>query len=296
MSGEGKIIDGRRIAKEMSDSVRDKIKELYASSSLRPRLVSLSVGKDEGSDIYINMQSRLASEVGIEYSLRELADTASYEDILDEIRKLNADSSVTSVIVQKPLPEGICHDRIVSALDPEKDAEGIHPLNLGKILRMEARIVPCTPGAVMKVLTSEAVDLFGKEVVIIGHSAIVGKPLSLMMLNALATTTVCHIGTYERGLIEEHSRRADILVVAVGKANMVKGSWVKKGAVVIDVGINRSEGKIVGDVDVAEVSGKASLITPVPGGVGPVTVAILMRNVYRSYCDAVAYGGKKGNK
>ncbi|MFA6635770.1 MAG: bifunctional 5,10-methylenetetrahydrofolate dehydrogenase/5,10-methenyltetrahydrofolate cyclohydrolase [Candidatus Omnitrophota bacterium] len=296
MSCVGKIIDGRRIAREMSDSVRDKIKELYASSSLRPRLVSLSVGKDEGSDIYINMQSRLASEVGIEYYLRELPGTATHEDILNEIRKLNADSSVTSVIVQKPLPEGICHDRIVAALDPEKDAEGIHPLNLGKILRMEARIVPCTPGAVMKVLTSEKVDLFGKEVIIIGHSAIVGKPLSLMMLNALATTTVCHIGTYERGLIEEHSRRADILIVAVGKANMVKGSWVKKGAVVIDVGINRSEGKIVGDVDISEVSGKASLITPVPGGVGPVTVAILMRNVYRSYCDAVVSAGEKEKK
>ena len=280
-----KIIDGRRIAREMSDSVRIKIEELYRSSGVRPRLVSLSVGSSEGSNIYVNMQSRLASEVGIEFSVLRLPDTSTQEDILKTIKKLNDDDSVTSVIVQKPLPEKINHDKVVSCLDPGKDAEGIHPFNLGRILRMEAQIVPCTPGAVMKVITSEAIDLVGKEVVIIGHSAIVGKPLSLMMLNALATTTVCHIGTHERGLLEQHCFRADIVVVAVGKAGMVKKSWVKPGAVVIDVGINRVGDKIVGDVDFDDVLDRASLITPVPGGVGPVTVAILMRNVFRSFRD-----------
>ncbi len=278
-----KIVDGKSIAGAMTDSVRVKIEELYKSSGVRPRLVSLSVGSSEGSDIYVNMQKRLAGEVGVEFEVRKLPDTFSQDDMLAEIKDLNRDEAVTSVIIQKPLPEGISHDRIVASLDPDKDAEGIHPMNLGKILRMEAKIVPCTPGAVMKVLTSEEVDLFGKEVVIIGHSAIVGKPLSLMMLNAFATTTVCHIGTYEKGLLEAHSRRADILVVAVGKAGMIKKDWVKPGAVVIDVGINRVGGRIVGDVDFSGVSEKASLITPVPGGVGPVTVAILMRNVYRSY-------------
>ena len=282
-TGNGKIIDGRLIAREMSNSVRDKIEGLYRASGVRPRLVSLSAGRNEGSDIYVNMQSRLAREVGIEFSIVELPVTVSQEDILCRIKALNKDDSVTSVIVQKPLPEGINHDKMVASLDPEKDAEGIHPYNLGKILRMEAQIVPCTPGAVMKVLHSEGVDLFGKEVVIIGHSAIVGKPLSLMMLNALATTTVCHIGTHEKGDLKEHCRRADIIVVAVGKANMVKKDWVKPGAVVVDVGINRVDNKIVGDVDFSSVSEKTSLITPVPGGVGPVTVAILMRNVYRSY-------------
>lgn len=288
----GKIVDGKRIAREMSDSVRNKIEALYLSSGVRPRLVSLSAGRSEGSDIYVNMQSRLAREVGIEFSQVELPCSASQEDILSKIQELNEDDTVTSVIVQKPLPEGINHDKIVASLHPEKDAEGIHPYNLGKILRMEAQIVPCTPGAVMKVLTSEGVDLFGKEVVIIGHSAIVGKPLSLMMLNALATTTVCHIGTHEKGDLKEHSRRADILIVAVGRANMVKGDWIKPGAVVIDVGINRVADKIVGDVDFSQVSAKASLITPVPGGVGPVTVAILMRNVYRTYRDRNSCSGK----
>lgn len=288
-----KIIDGKRIALEMTDSVRCKIEELHRARGVKPKLVSISAGRSEGSDIYVNMQKRLAGEVGIEFSVLKLSDMSTQDDILNEIKKLNNDDSVTSIIVQKPLPDGVNHDKIVASIDPEKDAEGIHPFNLGRILRMEAQIVPCTPGAVMKVLTSRGVDLFGKEVVIIGHSAIVGKPLSLMMLNALATTTVCHIGTHEKGLLKEHSRRADILVVAVGKAGMVKGDWVKPGAVVIDVGINRVGDKIVGDVDFLEVADKVSLITPVPGGVGPVTVAILMRNVYRSYRDRKPVSAKK---
>ncbi len=288
-----KIVDGRKIAREMSDSVRSKIKELYASSGLKPRLVSLSAGRSEGADIYVNMQRRLALDVGIEFMPIELPGSSTQEEILSRIKDLNSDDSVTSVIVQKPLPGDISHDKIVASLDPWKDAEGIHPYNLGRILRMEAEIVPCTPGAVMKVITSEGMDLFGKEVVIIGHSAIVGKPLSLMMLNALATTTVCHIGTHEKGDLKEHCRRADILIVAVGRANMVKGDWIKPGAAVIDVGINRVGDRIVGDVDFDEVSKKASLVTPVPGGVGPVTVAILMRNVFRSYRSRVLDQGKK---
>jgi methylenetetrahydrofolate dehydrogenase (NADP+) / methenyltetrahydrofolate cyclohydrolase len=283
--GDLKIVDGRKIAREMTDSVREKIKELYEFTGVKPCLVSVSASKSEGSEIYVNMQSRLAREVGIEFSTIELPETTDQDGMLGLIQDLNRDNSVTSVIVQKPLPKNINHDRIVASLDPEKDAEGIHPYNLGRILRMEAEIVPCTPGAVMKVLTTEGVDLFGKEVVIIGHSAIVGKPLSLMMLNAMATTTVCHLGTHEKGNLKEHAARADVLVVAVGKANMVKRDWVKPGAVVIDVGINRMENRIVGDVDFAAVLEKASLVTPVPGGVGPVTVAILMRNVYRSYRD-----------
>lgn len=276
------ICDGRKIAKEMSDRVRSRITEICAKGEKRPRLASLSCGNNAGSDIYVNMQSKLAGEVGIDFVSIELPGTCTEADILEKVKGLNRDDSVTAIIVQKPLPEGICHDRIVSSIDPEKDAEGIHPYNLGKILRMEADIVPCTPGAVMKILNAENIDLYGKETVIIGHSAIVGKPLSLMLMNAMATVTVCHIGTHERGLLVEHSSRADILVVAVGKAHMVGPDWVKPGAIVIDVGINRLDGNIVGDVDLAAVSQKTSLITPVPGGVGPVTVAILMRNVLRA--------------
>ncbi len=286
-----RIVDGKKIARMMSDSVRDRIKQAGGGTETPPKLASISCGRSEGSDIYVNMQSRIAREVGIDFFPVELPETAGEDEVFSTIDRLNADDSVTAVIVQKPLPVGMDHDKIVSRLRPEKDAEGIHPYNLGKILRMEARIVPCTPGAVMKVLTSEEVDLYGKEVVIIGHSAIVGKPLSLMMMNAMATTTVCHIGTHEKGWLEEHARRADILVVAVGKPAMVKRGWVKPGAVVIDVGINRVDNMIVGDVDFADVSEKASIITPVPGGVGPVTVAILMRNVYRAYREQKSLAG-----
>lgn len=279
------IIDGRKIAEEINDSLRENIARASDCSGARPRLISLSAGSSDDSRIYVNMQKRLAEKVGIEFCPVELGAGIEKKDLHKEIQKLNSDPAVTAIIVQKPLPEGVNHDAIVAAIAPEKDAEGIHPYNLGKILRREARIVPCTPGAIMKILNAEGVALYGKEVVIIGHSAIVGKPLSLMMLNEMATTTVCHLGTYEKGDIISHARKADILVVAVGNPLMVKRDWVSEGAVVIDVGINRVGGSIVGDVDIEAVAGKTSLITPVPGGVGPVTVSILMRNVYRAFVD-----------
>ncbi|MDP8298912.1 MAG: bifunctional 5,10-methylenetetrahydrofolate dehydrogenase/5,10-methenyltetrahydrofolate cyclohydrolase [Candidatus Tantalella remota] len=276
-------IDGKKIAKEINDTVKEKTAAFQSKVGRPPRLVSLTVGEGHDAVIYVNMQKKAAELVGIEFCPRELAPDISMERIATEIAALNEDPEVTAVIVQKPLPEGINHDQVLALISPEKDAEGIHPMNLGKILRREALIVPCTPGAVMKILRVNGVDFYGKEVVIIGHSAIVGKPLSLMMLNEMATTTVCHIGTYEKGDLKSHARKADILVVAVGKAELVKGDWIKPGAVVVDVGINRVDGKVVGDVEFSEAEKEASAITPVPGGVGPVTVSILMRNVYRAY-------------
>lgn len=278
-----KLIDGKKIALEISDSVKEKIGDLQSQTGVGPKLVSLTIGGSEGSEIYVNMQKKAAEKVGIEFAARELDPGISQEDLISEVDKLNADDSVTSIIVQNPLPEGISHDKVVASMLPDKDAEGLHPYNLGKILRGEADIVPCTPGAVMKILNLEGMDLYGKEVVIIGHSAIVGKPLSLMMLNKMATTTVCHLGTYEKGDLVAHARRADVLIVAAGKPEMVKGDWITEGAVVIDVGINRTPEGIVGDVDFGEVKEKASIISPVPGGVGPITVSILMRNVLRAY-------------
>jgi methylenetetrahydrofolate dehydrogenase (NADP+)/methenyltetrahydrofolate cyclohydrolase len=287
-------IDGKKIAKEINDAVKEKTLALQGLVGRPPRLVSLTVGDGHDALIYVNMQRKAAELVGIEFCPRELPTDLSPEDMEAEIYALNEDPEVTAVIVQKPLPENIDHDRVVAMISPEKDAEGIHPMNLGKILRREAQIVPCTPGAIMKILRVKGVDFYGKEVVIIGHSAIVGKPLSLMLLNEMATTTVCHIGTFEKGDLKGHSRKADILVVAVGKAEMVKGDWIKPGAVVVDVGINRVGDKVVGDVEFSEAEKEASAITPVPGGVGPVTVSILMRNVYRAYKAqnaALATGG-----
>ncbi|MDD3088389.1 MAG: bifunctional 5,10-methylenetetrahydrofolate dehydrogenase/5,10-methenyltetrahydrofolate cyclohydrolase [Candidatus Omnitrophica bacterium] len=276
-------VDGKEIARHLNDSIREKVSALSVSAGRPPRLVSLCVGHNEEAQIYVKMQEKAAEKVGIAFERRVLDAGLCEKELLGEIDSLNADTSVTAVIVQKPLPFGIEHDRVVEALHPEKDAEGLHPYNLGRIFRREADIVPCTPGAVMRILREHHVELYGKEVVLVGHSAIVGKPLSMMMLNESATTTVCHIGTAEKGDIISHSRKADILVVAVGRPWMVTGDWVKRGAVVIDVGINKQDGAIVGDVLFPEVEKKASLITPVPGGVGPITVSILMRNVLRAY-------------
>jgi methylenetetrahydrofolate dehydrogenase (NADP+)/methenyltetrahydrofolate cyclohydrolase len=278
-------IDGRRTAREISSVVREKIKRLGQATGKRPRLVSLLVGRSHDAEIYVNMQKRAAENAGIEFITRRFDESVSEDRLIEEVHALNADERVTAMILQKPLPGHMDHDHVVYRIDPLKDAEGIHPYNLGKIMRREADIVPCTPGAVMKILRVEGVDLYGKEVVIIGHSAIVGKPLNLMMVNEMATTTVCHLGTSEKGDIREHARRADVLVVAVGKPEMVRGDWIKRGAVVVDVGINKGPGGLVGDVCFAEAAEKASLITPVPGGVGPVTVSILMRNVWRAFRD-----------
>jgi len=192
---------------------------------------------------------------------------------------LNADAAVTAIILQLPVPKAIDAKKLSGMIAPLKDAEGMHPENLGRILLGNYRIGPCTAMAVMELLESTGEKLYGKEAVIVGHSEIVGKPLALMLLNKFATTTVCHIATGERGVLPEHVKRAEILVVAVGKAGIVKGDWVKDGAIVIDVGINRVGDKIVGDIEFEGASARASHITPVPGGVGPITTTILMRNV-----------------
>jgi methylenetetrahydrofolate dehydrogenase (NADP+)/methenyltetrahydrofolate cyclohydrolase len=277
------LIDGKKIAKKIDATVKEELSKLSGCANFPPKLVSLVVGRQEEAEIYVKMQERMAKEIGINFETRNLDEHIGQAGLAEEIDKLNEDSSVTAIMVQKPLPEGVDYSSTISGILPEKDAEGIHPYNLGKILRGEADIVPSTPGAVMKILRVNGVDLYGKEVVIVGHSAIVGKPLSIMMLNESATTTVCHIGTSEKGDLVSHIKKADVLVVAVGKPEMVKGSWIKEGAIVIDVGINNVDGNLVGDVDFEGAKKKAAIITPVPGGVGPVTVAILMRNVLRAF-------------
>jgi methylenetetrahydrofolate dehydrogenase (NADP+)/methenyltetrahydrofolate cyclohydrolase len=277
------IIDGRRMAEDIRGGIKKEIDAVRETSGRTPKLVSIMAGIDKDAELYVSAQGKTAKSVGIDFVSFCFKDDVTQDELINKIDELNSDASVTAIIVQHPLPSGIDHDKVVSVIRPEKDAEGIHPYNLGRLFRKDADLVPCTPGAVMKILNLKGVDLYGKDVVIIGRSAIVGKPLSLMMLNESATTTVCHTGTYKKGDITGYTGKADILVVAMGKPGIVKADWVKEGAVVIDVGINNVSGRIVGDVDFDDVSKKASLITPVPGGVGPVTVSILMRNVLRSY-------------
>jgi len=225
-----------------------------------------------------------AENLGIDYHIEKLAEEASQDDLVRAIDKLNKDKGVNGIIVQMPLPSHIDAKSVPRYILPAKDVEAVHPQNMGEIVFGNARVLPCTAAACMEILDSiEGLKLYGKEAVVVGHSEIVGKPLALLLLNRFVTTTVCHIATGERGDLPEFVKKAEILIVAVGKADLVKGEWIKQGAIVIDVGINRVEGKLVGDVEFEKAQERASYITPVPGGVGPLTVAILMRNLVEAF-------------
>ena len=270
-----KLLEGKPIAEKIKEEIKNEIKAL----GKRPVLVSVQVGENAGAEAYAKSQKKTADNLGIDYQFHKLGEDTTEKTLCEFIQKLNADKSVNGIIVQMPLPAQIDYKKISNFISPEKDVEGMHPANMGKIVFGKAKILPCTPAAVMELLTSCCPDVYGKEVVIVGHSEIVGKPLALLLLEKFATVTVCHIGTSKAGKLEEHVRRAEILIVAVGKAGLIKGEWIKEGAVVIDVGINRVGDKIVGDVEFESASQRACCITPVPGGVGPLTVTMLMRNV-----------------
>ncbi|MBM3974234.1 MAG: bifunctional 5,10-methylenetetrahydrofolate dehydrogenase/5,10-methenyltetrahydrofolate cyclohydrolase [Planctomycetes bacterium] len=276
------ILDGRRIAQQM----RRKLRAARDALGPRPiRLVSVEVGQNPAAAVYVRNQQRGATEVGIEMEARNLPLQSTETQLLAMIRDLNHHPEVSGVIVQRPLPPGIDPRVVQSAIDPHKDVEGMHPANMGAILYREPTMPPCTAAAAQELALATGMDLRGAETVVVGHSEIVGKPIAVLLLHRLSTVTVCHVGT--RRLVD-HTRRADILVVAVGKAGLVHGDMVKPGACVIDVGINQGpDGKIVGDVDFASASAVAGWITPVPGGVGPVTVAMLLRNTLRAAGAAI---------
>ena len=270
-----KLLEGKPLAEKIKETIRQEV----AALSKKPVLASVMVGENAGAASYVKSQQKTAEGLGIEYQLQKLDAAVSENALVEFIRKLNQDGGVNGIIIQMPLPPQIDYKKISQFIKPEKDVEGMHPVNIGKLLFGKGKILPCTPASVMELLSSTGVDLYGKEVVVVGHSEIVGKPLALLLLEKFATVTVCHIGTSKAGKLEEHVKRAEVLIVAVGKANLIKGVWVKDGAIVIDVGINRVEGKIVGDVEFTEAEKRASWITPVPGGVGPLTVTMLMRNL-----------------
>jgi len=270
-----KLLEGKPIA----ERIKEEIKQQVLSLKNKPVLASVQVGENPGAESYAKSQKKTAENLGIEYQYHKLTQDTSENALIEFTQRLNSDKSVNGIIVQMPLPPQIDYKKISQFIFPEKDVEGMHPANIGKILFGKAKILPCTPAAVMELLNSCGVDLYGKEVVVVGHSEIVGKPLSLLLLDKFATVTVCHIGTSKAGKLEEHVRQAEVLIVAVGKAGLIKGEWIKEGAIVIDVGINRVGDKIVGDVEFQEAEKRASWITPVPGGVGPLTVTMLMRNL-----------------
>ncbi len=284
---EAKLIDGNRIADGIKQTLRSEIEKIKAKG-ISPHLEAVLVGDNAGAKIYAKNQEKACSELGISYKLNELPESTSQEELEEFIQQLNENPKVTGIILQMPVPSHINGREIQMKISPSKDVEGIHPFNIGKLLYGENILAPCTALAVMELLKSINIPLKGKEVVVVGHSEIVGKPLVLLLLQSVLespTPTVCHIATKDLAF---HTKRADILIVAVGKAGLIKGDMIKEGAIVIDVGINRIvkkdetgkviDRKIVGDVVFEEAVKKASLITPVPGGVGPVTTVMLLKN------------------
>lgn len=282
------LLEGRPLAEKIGSAITAEVAALKARHGSSPKLAALQIGENAASAIYIRNQKKAAEALGIEYQLRSLPAGVSQAEAEKAIKGLNADASVTAVILQLPVPSRIDARKLIDAIAPEKDAEGMHPQNIGKILTGKYSIGPCTAMAVMELLASTGVKLYGKEAVIVGHSEIVGKPISLMLLNNFATTTVCHIATSQRGSLEGHVRRAEILISAAGKAALIKADWVMDGAIVIDVGINKVGDRIVGDVEFEGASRKASYITPVPGGVGPITTMMLMRNTVEQFKSRLA--------
>ena len=271
------IIDGRKIAGEIKEKLIKEIEELK-KQGITPSLSAIQVGDDPGTEVYVRAQQRSCEKIGLEYELHKFKKDISQKELRDFIARLNEDTGVSGIILQMPLPSQLDGRILQGMIDPKKDAEGVSPVNMGMVVYGKPLLAPCTAMAVMELINSVGVKLYGKEAVVVGHSDIVGKPTALLLLDKFVTTSVCHIATGERGTLPQYVSQAEILIVAVGKANLVKGEWVKEGAIVIDVGINRVEGKIVGDVEFAVAKERASYITPVPGGVGAVTTAMLLKN------------------
>jgi methylenetetrahydrofolate dehydrogenase (NADP+) / methenyltetrahydrofolate cyclohydrolase len=273
------IIDGKAIAAKVRERIGSTVAALKEQGVI-PGLAVVLVGEDPASRVYVGMKKKMCVELGMYSADHELPASTSEADLLDLISQLNGDERVHGILVQLPLPDHIDTDKVLEAISPDKDADGFHPYNVGRLMIGKPIFQPCTPYGVMVMLDEIGYDLKGKEVVVVGRSNIVGKPVALMCLSRHATVTICHSRTKD---LADVVRRADVVIAAVGKAEMVKGDWIKPGAVVIDVGINRvGEKKLVGDVEYAAASERASAITPVPGGVGPMTIAMLLQNTLES--------------
>lgn len=285
------LLNGEAIASRIKEEISQEIQSLKKAGK-ELHLLAVQVGKNPASEVYIRSQARQCEEAGIKYTLDCLPEDISEEDLIAHIERLNRDPSVSGIILQMPLPKGVNAQRVQSSISPLKDVEGMNLASMGQLVYGKARLAPCTALAVIELIKGAGVDIRGKEATIVGRSAIVGKPVALLLLDLHATPTICHTQTRD---LTFHTKRADILVVAAGKAGLVKADMIKPGAIVIDVGINKvpeldAEGKpvidkkgkqkmkLVGDVDFEGARGLASYITPVPGGVGPVTVVMLLKN------------------
>ncbi len=274
-SDTARILDGKATAK----TVREEVAALVAALSargVRPGLRVVLVGDDPASQVYVRNKDRAATEAGIDVDTVRLPASTTQEELLAVVRGLNEDPAVHGILVQLPLPEGLDEGAVVQALDPRKDVDGLHSENVAALVQGRPGLVPCTPAGCLELLDRAGVELEGRHVVVVGRSQLVGKPVAQLALARNATVTICHSRTRD---LDAHCGRADVLIAAVGRARLVQGGWVRPGAVVLDVGINRGEdGKLVGDVDFEAAASRASAITPVPGGVGPMTIAMLLSN------------------
>ncbi|PKL36767.1 bifunctional methylenetetrahydrofolate dehydrogenase/methenyltetrahydrofolate cyclohydrolase FolD [Candidatus Peregrinibacteria bacterium HGW-Peregrinibacteria-1] len=287
------LLDGSKVSQEMLFDVESGVGALQVAG-VQPKLAVILVGQDPASLSYIKQKQKACTFTGIEWIQHDFEESVTTEELIATVERLNEDESVHGILVQLPLPAHVYTPDVIKAVTPKKDVDGFEAYNLGKMFLSKEfeHLVPCTPKGVIKLLDYYDIDVTGKDVVVVGHSNVVGKPLAVMLMNRGATVTVCHKETKD---LTSHTVNADILCVAVGKRNLITEEMVKEGAVVVDIGINRTEsGKLVGDVDFENVSKKASFITPVPGGVGPMTVACLMENTLfaaqRFHDDSIVAG------
>ncbi len=269
------IIDGKQISKQIKDELKEQV-AAYKAQGIEIALAVIQVGNDPASTVYVGNKKKACEYIGIQSVSYELPEETTEEELLAIIDKLNHDDSIYGILVQLPVPKHINENHIIQAIDPKKDVDGFHPQSVGALSIGQAGFVSCTPAGIIQLLKRSGIAIEGKECVVLGRSNIVGKPMAMLLLRENGTVTVCHSRTRD---LKEVTRRADILVVAIGRPKMIDASYVKEGAVVIDVGIHRDENnKLCGDVDYASVEPVASAITPVPGGVGPMTIAMLMHN------------------
>jgi methylenetetrahydrofolate dehydrogenase (NADP+) / methenyltetrahydrofolate cyclohydrolase len=272
---ENNLLDGKATALAVREDVAARVAAL-SGRGVQPGLAVVLVGEDPASQIYVRNKDRAASQAGIAVQTVKLSAETSQEEILEKVEALNADSAVHGILVQLPLPKGIDEGAVVRAILPEKDVDGLHPDNIAALVQGQEGLVPCTPAGCIELLDRHGIDIEGKHVVVVGRSMLVGKPVVQLMLSRNATVTTCHSRTRD---LARHVGDAEILIAAVGVARLIQGDWIRPGAVVLDVGINRGDdGKLVGDVDFGGAVKKASAITPVPGGIGPMTIAMLLSN------------------
>ncbi len=274
------IVDGKKLASDIKEEVKIEVENLAKKYGKSPSLATILVGNNPASEIYINLKDKASKEVGINSMIYRFSETITEEELFKKILELNVNKDINGILVQMPLPKHINTEKIMEAINYKKDVDGFNPINSGRLMNNNETLASCTPKGVMEMLEKYGVQIEGSNVTIINHSPVVGKPLALMLLSRNATVTVCHIFTKN---LKEHTLKADILISAVGKPNLITEDMVKENAVVVDVGISRVNGKILGDIDFENVKKRASFITPVPGGAGPMTVAMLLKNTVEAF-------------